>query len=61
MAQAATILRTILKDRNKLTVELKTNYTENNQDDADKITAWSISRWLSELTGLLLQGAPLLL
>ena len=39
MAQAATILRTSFKDGNKLTMELKTNCTENNQDDADKITA----------------------
>ena len=56
MAQAATILRTSLKDGNKLTMELKTNCTENNQDGADKITCminfkmtvradWVIAAW----------------
>ena len=45
------------KNGNKPTLELKTNFTQNNQNDAGLNHRWSISKWLSELTVLFLHVA----
>ena len=42
------------RNGNKPILELQVNCSLNNQDDADQITTWPISRWLSELTVLFL-------
>ena len=46
------------RNGNKLTLEMQSNCTENNQDDADQTSTWLTSRWFLGLTVLFLHGTP---